>query len=99
MIEVLSRIMAMKGIDFMTKVLPAGGLSGTLQNNFRGKNGFPYLYAKSGSMRNVLCLSGLMYTRSGRVLLFSWMNNQFGGDSAEVKAAMEKFFSFLYEHY
>jgi D-alanyl-D-alanine carboxypeptidase/D-alanyl-D-alanine-endopeptidase (penicillin-binding protein 4) len=99
MVDVLSRIMALKGIDFMTDIFPAGGISGTLQSNYRGKNGQPYLYAKSGSMRNVLCLSGLMYTKSGKVLLFSWMNNQFPGDSAEVKTAMEKLFSFLYDHY
>jgi D-alanyl-D-alanine carboxypeptidase/D-alanyl-D-alanine-endopeptidase (penicillin-binding protein 4) len=50
-------------------------------------------------MRNVLNLSGYLITRKGKILIFSWMNNQCMDKSATVKASMEKFLTFLYEEY
>lgn len=98
-INVLLKLIEVRDIDFISGVFPAGGQSGTLKDNFIGKGGQPYIWAKSGSMRNTYSLSGMLRSKSGRVFLFSWMNNQFVGDSAELKASMEKLFSFLYDHY
>jgi D-alanyl-D-alanine carboxypeptidase/D-alanyl-D-alanine-endopeptidase (penicillin-binding protein 4) len=98
-ISVLLESLRLKDMAYMKDVFPAGGQTGTIQNGFKGKNGKPYIYAKSGSLKNVYCLSGFLLTKSGNILLFSWMNNQFEGRSTEVKASMEKFFSFLYEQY
>lgn len=98
-IEVLQRIIDEKGVAYLVQMLPAGGMPGRLQNWYKGKNGTPYVFAKTGTLGNTTCLSGLLVTGSGKILLFSWMNNQFMTSSGVIKSAMEKLFSYLYDHY
>lgn len=98
-IEVLQRIIDEKGVAYLVNMLPAGGMPGRLQNWYKGKNGTPYVFAKTGTLGNTSCLSGILVTGSGKILLFSWMNNQFMTNSSAVKSAMEKLFSYLYDHY
>jgi D-alanyl-D-alanine carboxypeptidase/D-alanyl-D-alanine-endopeptidase (penicillin-binding protein 4) len=69
-------------------LFPAGGEEGTLQGWFESLPGRPpYLYAKTGSMSGVFCLSGYLVAKSGRVLTFSCMSNHFVGSNKAWKAA------------
>ncbi len=77
-------------------VFPAGGVSGTIKNNF-GNNTEPYIYAKTGSMRHVRCLSGFLFTRSGKTLIFSFMNNHIPGSSKPWTEEMERVLAWMYE--
>lgn len=99
LVDVLRRMTQEKGLSYMMKILPAGGRSGTLVTGFKEKRDRPYLFAKSGSLRHIYCLSGLLITKSGKILLFSWMNTDYHVKTAEIKRSMDKFFSFLYDHY
>ena len=56
-------------------LFPTGGKQGTLSKLYGGKP--DYVFAKSGSMSGVYCLSGYLKTRSGRTLIFSIMHNKF----------------------
>lgn len=67
---------------------PVGGVSGTLENWYGGGEQ-PYIYAKSGSLGNNYCLSGYLLTRSGKTLIFSFMNNHFRQPTATVKQRMQ----------
>lgn len=96
---VLKQIYDLEGMNYIKSIFPAGGVSGNLKEMYKGKNGLPYIYAKSGTMRQVNCLSGFLLTRGGKILVFSWMNNQFKDDPPELQAKMEKLFSFLCDHY
>ncbi len=98
-IWLLERMIKEKGIEYLKIILPAGGHSGTLKNTFRSSNRQPYIFAKSGSMRHTYCLSGILVTRSGKVLLFSWMNNQFLEDTSDIKMSMERLFTYLRDQY
>lgn len=70
-------------------LFPAGGEEGTLNSWFKSPAGQPpYLYAKSGSMSGVFCLSGYLVAKSGRVLAFSCMNNNFTGSNQPWKEAL-----------
>jgi len=80
------------------RIFPAGGVSGTLEDWY-GSNENPYIYAKSGSLGNNYCLSGYLLTRSGNILLFSFMNNHFRQPSSEVKLRMQKVFETLHQNY
>ncbi|MEN8188161.1 MAG: D-alanyl-D-alanine carboxypeptidase [Bacteroidota bacterium] len=76
---------------------PVGGKSGTLKNYY--KTYTPYIFAKSGTLSNNYNLSGYLVTKKGTVLIFSFMNNHYMGDSKYRKYEMEEFFKMLYEKY
>lgn len=99
LVSVLRQIIKLKGLDFVKAILPAGGLSGTISSDFKGVNGRPYIFAKSGTLRNTYCLTGILLTKSGRVLLFSWMNNDVPGDTGILKLSMEHLFNYLRDNY
>lgn len=96
---VLDKLLEEKGLDYIKKIFPAGGKSGTLKWSFNGEKGKPYIFAKTGSMKSTYCLSGYLLTKSGKVLIFSWMNNHFRSEPSEVREAMEKVFIYLRDHY
>lgn len=77
--------------------LPNGGESGTLKNYF--KNDKPYIFAKTGTLSNNHNISGYLRTKSGKILIFSYMNNHYMGSSTDRKTEMEKVFKSLYENY
>ena len=80
------------------RLFPAGGENGTLSDWFRG-NPKPYIYAKSGSMGNTYCLSGYLLTKSGKTLIFSFMNNHHKQPSASLKKEMTMIFERMRDTY
>lgn len=68
--------------------LPKSGSKGTLKTSFPQLKG--RIHAKTGSMSHVYNLSGFLETKSGKMLLFSFMNNNFNVSIRELKAEMEK---------
>jgi len=77
---------------------PAGGVSGTLEDWYPG-NTEPYIYAKTGSLGNNHCLSGYLLTKSGKTLIFSFMNNHFMQPTSEVKKRMQRIFEAIRDRY
>ncbi len=67
---------------------PAGGELGTIEDRYPGSPD-PYIYAKTGSLGNNHCLSGYLITKSGKTLIFSFMNNHFMESSSEIKKRMQ----------
>lgn len=98
-VHVLEKIVAAKGLAYVKSIFAGGGESGTLENVYRSETATPYLYAKTGSMRNVYCISGILITRTSNVLLFSWMNNHFNGPSKDLVPSIERFLTYLRDHY
>lgn len=76
--------------EALLSFFPAGGVDGTLSEWYAGKDGKPYVFAKTGSMSSVTCLSGYVRTRRGKVLIFSFMHNHFVGSSREWKEEMQR---------
>jgi D-alanyl-D-alanine carboxypeptidase/D-alanyl-D-alanine-endopeptidase (penicillin-binding protein 4) len=71
-------------------LFPAGGQSGTIAGWYPGPSGKPYVFAKTGSMGGVHCLSGYLVAKSGKVLIFSFMHNNFVGSSRAWKLEMQR---------
>lgn len=59
----------------------------------------PFLFAKSGSVGNNYNLSGYVRTKSGKLLIFSFMNNHFRIPSKEIRQTMYETLKSLYENY
>jgi D-alanyl-D-alanine carboxypeptidase/D-alanyl-D-alanine-endopeptidase (penicillin-binding protein 4) len=98
MVQVLHHLYKEMDRDRLFGFFPAGGVSGTLENWY-ATDGNPYIYAKTGSLGNNHNLSGYLITKSGKVLIFSFMNNHFRVPSAEVKKRMQAMFEFMRDTY
>ena len=97
--DVLERILQLKGAEYISNIFPAGGASGTLKDYLRGPEGKPFVFAKSGSLKGIYNLSGYMITKSGRLLIFSWLNNNVNRSTSDIKVAIEQYLLFVYNHY
>lgn len=79
-------------------LMAAGGVSGTLEDWYPG-NPNPYLFAKTGTLGNNHCVSGYLVTRSGKTVIFSFMNNHFTVPTAVIKQQMQLVFEWMRDHY
>lgn len=80
----------------ISNILPHGG-SGTLSGYYESSK--PYLYAKTGSLSNNSCLSGILITKKNRRLAFSIMINNHLAKNSTVKRAVETFLKEIREGY
>lgn len=78
-------------------LLPQGGKSGTLRNQYKSEK--PFVFAKTGSLSNNHNLTGYLITGKGRKLIFSFMNNNFTVPAVDVRAQMEKVITRIHRDY
>ena len=76
------------GLERMKRLLPTGG-NGTLGNYYKQDSG--RIYAKTGSMSGVICLSGYLITQKNRLLIFSVLVNNHNGNGSAIRKAVAKF--------
>jgi serine-type D-Ala-D-Ala carboxypeptidase/endopeptidase (penicillin-binding protein 4) len=88
-IEILKKLWEEQSRERLFDLFPAGGVSGTLKNWY-GDEKKPYIFAKSGSMTGVYCLSGYLVCQSGKVLTFSFLNNNIPGSINDWKMEIQK---------
>ena len=97
-VRLLEKIQERCSIEKIKAIFAAGGETGTLTNYYRSK-GEPFIYAKTGTLSNRHCLSGYLFTKTGKVLIFSFMHNNFYGSSTPLKKEMDKVLRLLYEEH
>jgi serine-type D-Ala-D-Ala carboxypeptidase/endopeptidase (penicillin-binding protein 4) len=83
--------------DRLFQLLATGGVSGTLKNSYKADE--PYVFGKTGTLRNNHNLSGFIRTKSNKILIFSFMNNGFTKPTAEIRTEMERILRYIYEKY
>ena len=100
MVWVLNRIFNEVPQERLFALLPAGGVTGTLKNDYKAPPGKPpFVYAKTGTLSNNHSLSGYLVTASGKVLVFSYMNNNYLVSPEKVKSEMDRVLRTLYLNY
>ncbi len=97
MVALWSKIQVKVPQERLFKLLATGGKSGTLKNWYTAES--PYIFAKTGTLANNHNLSGFIITRKGRVLIFSFMNNNFIASVKEVRGSMQKVLMTIRDNY
>jgi len=88
MVKLLQKIKAEVPQEELLDMLPTGGHSGTIKNYYKADE--PYVFAKTGTLKNNHSLSGYLKTKSGKILIFSFMNSNYTVPTPILKAEMEK---------
>lgn len=93
---ILNKMKTDFGMDRIKTILPTGN-DGTLEGRFvRDSN---YIFAKTGTLSGVVSLSGFLYTRKNKLLIFSVLVNNHNSSAGEVRRAVEKFVQGVREKY
>jgi D-alanyl-D-alanine carboxypeptidase/D-alanyl-D-alanine-endopeptidase (penicillin-binding protein 4) len=77
-------------------LFPRWNESGTLKNS---EGGNAFIIAKSGALGNNYNLSGYLITKSGKVLIFSYMNNHFRVPIRDIRIKIKETLQQLHENY
>lgn len=85
---VLDKMKTEFGMDRIKNLFSTGG-SGTLGTYY--KNDSAAIYAKTGTLSGVVCLSGFLYTDKGKLLIFSFLVNNHHGSTAAIRRKVEDF--------
>jgi D-alanyl-D-alanine carboxypeptidase/D-alanyl-D-alanine-endopeptidase (penicillin-binding protein 4) len=76
------------GMERIRNIFPTGN-EGTLTNYFKTESGF--IFAKTGTLSGVVSLSGFLYTKKNKLLIFSVLVNNHNSSATAVRKAVEKF--------
>lgn len=78
-------------------LMSVGGKAGTLRNKYKSE--IPYVFAKTGSLGGVYNESGYIIAKSGRVLTYSVMKNNFTDTIAENGKKTMEFMAWVRDKY
>jgi serine-type D-Ala-D-Ala carboxypeptidase/endopeptidase (penicillin-binding protein 4) len=79
-------------------MLAIGGMKGTIKRWYKG-NPAPYIYGKTGTLSNNHSLSGYLLTKSGKTLIFSFMNSNYLASTSDVRRSMQDILEYIRENY
>lgn len=79
------------------RIFPTGGQSGTISSWYAGPKDEAFIFAKTGTLRHVHCLSGYLRSKSGKIYIFSFMHNNYPDKIKTLKREMENVLLWLYE--
>lgn len=75
--------------------LPVAGVSGTMRNTGRGTPAAGNVFAKTGTVERVMSYAGYFRTKSGELLSFVIITNDYNGEGTAVKRRVEKLMSLM----
>ncbi|SDQ64552.1 D-alanyl-D-alanine carboxypeptidase/D-alanyl-D-alanine-endopeptidase [Flagellimonas zhangzhouensis] len=97
-VQILQKLYAEVPEERLFNLIPMWGPDSTVET-WEDATTEPFLLAKSGSVGNNYNLSGYIKTKSGKLLIFSFMNNHFRVPSIEIRRNMYETLKGLYENY
>ena len=94
LISVLYQIHKKIGWKGVSNLFPAGGISGTIKDHYKLKNK-PFVFAKTGTLRNNHNLSGFLIGKSKKKFIFSIMINHHKSSNEDVKKGIADLLFYL----
>ncbi|MFM2337113.1 MAG: D-alanyl-D-alanine carboxypeptidase/D-alanyl-D-alanine-endopeptidase [Bacteroidota bacterium] len=88
LIAILNKMKNEFGMERIKEIFPTGG-EGTISSYYKADSG--YIYAKTGTLSGVVAFSGFLYTKKGKLLIFSTLVNNHHSSATAVRRAIEKF--------
>lgn len=82
------------GMERVKTILPTGG-EGTISSYYKKDAG--YIYGKTGTLSGVVAFSGFLYTKKGKLLIFSTLVNNHRASATDVRRAVEQFLTAVRE--
>lgn len=99
-IALLNKIRKEIPLEKIKAYFPAGGESGTIRNWYPADEGQPpYIYAKTGTLSMSNALSGYLITKTGKILHFSCMMNNYAIPSSQLKTELQEILYFIHDNY
>lgn len=98
MVHILQKIRSTISEERLFTLFPVWNSSGT-QTVSVDTSPEPFIFAKSGFLGNNFNLSGYLKTKSGRLLIFSFMNNHFTIPTSQVRLKVYTILKDLHETY
>lgn len=95
-VYILNKMKDEFGMARMQCILPTGG-EGTISSYYKKEAG--YIYAKTGTLSNNCAFSGYLFTKKGRLLIFSVLNNNYISGATPVRRAVERFLESIHEKF
>ena len=84
------------GMERIKNILPTGG-TGTISSYYREDRG--YIFVKTGTLNGVVALSGFLYTKKNKLLIFSILINNHRSSSIAIRKGIEKFIQTIRDKY
>jgi D-alanyl-D-alanine carboxypeptidase/D-alanyl-D-alanine-endopeptidase (penicillin-binding protein 4) len=84
------------GMDRLKNILPTGG-TGTITSYYKQDSG--YIFVKTGTLNGVVALSGFLYTKKNKLLIFSVLVNNHRSSAISIRNGIEKFIQDLRDKY
>ena len=96
-VAILNKMKNEFGMERIKVILATGG-EGTISSYYKTESGF--IFGKTGTLSGVVAFSGFLYTKKGKLLIFSTLvNNHNNSSSTGVRRAVEKFIQHLRNNY
>jgi D-alanyl-D-alanine carboxypeptidase/D-alanyl-D-alanine-endopeptidase (penicillin-binding protein 4) len=95
-VAILHKMKKEFGMDRIRVIMATGG-EGTISSYYKTESGF--IYGKTGTLSGVVAFSGFLYTKKGKLLIFSTLVNNHQATATDVRRAIEKFLQGIRNRY
>ncbi|ARS37789.1 peptidase S13 [Pontibacter actiniarum] len=96
-IALLQKLLQERPQEELLPMLATGGRPGTFRNIYKAD--VPYVFGKSGTLSHVHNQSGYILTKSGKMLLFSFMNNNYAVPTSAIRDEMVRIMTEVHNRY
>ena len=93
---ILNKMKSEFAMERIKVILPTGN-EGTLDGRFVADSN--YIFAKTGTLSGVVALSGFLYTKKNRLLIFSVLVNNHNASASSIRRAVERFIQNVRKRY